>query len=490
MLGGFGFNLPALPTAKPSIATRQFHFESIPKKDLSKTIFIKEDLAKQTNNIIELINIDHLQEMFATKASTMAAPGAAAANQPQKKELVSLIDGKRSYNISLQLGSLRGLTYDDIRKAIISMDENVINESNIGTLKQIVPTAEELDQVLSYDGPKEDLAEPDKFFLVMTGIPSIVGRLESWEFKIKFMSMASAIRPDIENMIKACTQLKTSEKFKKLLTIVLAVGNFLNGKNKNRISYGFRLGSLLKLNDTKGSDGKTSLLQYIVDMVEKEHEDIADFIEDLSHVPSAARVIMTSMDEDISACKKSIKVLDKELQIADDAGLQGDRFTRVMSDFHERAKNVISTVDEKHEEMMTLLEEVAELFNESTTDLTKEPDKFFGTLNEFFTMWSQAHERNVARRLAEEKKEKQEKVKKMREQQLADRHNKLDTRQQIVAANKSKAEEMKAMVKKKAATEAASSNNLSVPKDDMKDGRGLVDARGKDLKNGDRKSVV
>lgn len=490
MFGGFGFNLPQLPSVVPKVATRQFHFEGIARKDLAQTIFIKENIAEKTNEIINTIDIDDLQEMFATKASTLsAAPGAPADNKPQKKELISLIDGKRSYNISLQLGSLRGLTYEDIRKAIIAMDETVINESNISTLKQIVPTAEELDQVLSYDGPKEDLAEPDKFFLVMNGIPSVLGRLESWEFKIKFMNMASAIRPDIENVTKACTQLKSSSKFKKLLTIVLAVGNFLNGKNKNRISYGFRLSSLLKLNDTRGSDGKTSLLQYIVDMISKNHQDIADFVEDLSFIPPAARVILTSMDEDISECKKSINRLEKELQIAEDAGIAGDKFVSVMKEFQEKAKNVIVTIDEKHADMMKLLEEVAILFNEDTKSLTKEPDEFFNTLNQFFVMWTQANEKNEAKRIAEEKKKKQEQVRKMREQQMAGRHQKLlDARQQIVAAKKSEVDEKKKMKRMKSdaldSTKNGGGGSASVAGDEMKDGRGVVDNLGKNLKNG------
>jgi len=41
----------------------------------------------------------------------------------RKKEPVSILDGKRAYGISLQLGSMRGMTYSDIKQAILTMNE-------------------------------------------------------------------------------------------------------------------------------------------------------------------------------------------------------------------------------------------------------------------------------------------------------------------------------------------------------------------------------
>ncbi len=58
--------------------------------------------------------------------------------------------------------------------------------------------------------------------------------------------------------IKKCTKLP------RLLEIILAVGNYLNGTGPRGGAYGFKLEVLTKLADTKTADNKSTLLHYIV----------------------------------------------------------------------------------------------------------------------------------------------------------------------------------------------------------------------------------
>ena len=61
-------------------------------------------------------------------------------------------------------------------------------------------------------------------------------------------------------------QLKPStNSFRKLLEIVLALGNFMNRGNRGNAS-GFKLNSLSKLQDTKAVDQKSSLVHYLVQL--------------------------------------------------------------------------------------------------------------------------------------------------------------------------------------------------------------------------------
>lgn len=46
---------------------------------------------------------------------------------------------------------------------------------------------------------------------------------------------------------------------------------------------------LFQLNSTKSVDHKTTLLHYIVDVIEKKHPDALNFAEELMHIDRAAR---------------------------------------------------------------------------------------------------------------------------------------------------------------------------------------------------------
>lgn len=447
----FGF-LPKLPVAKPTANTRQFHFEAIAKKDLKDSIFIKNKIADETNKMIKTLDTKELEDLFATKSKEESAVKDDGPKKPEKT-IVSLIDSKRSYNISLQLGSLRGLSYEDIRKAIIVMDEKVVNDGNIGTLKAIVPTQEEIDLVANYTG-EDELAEPDKFFKVMVGLVSIPERLEAWQFKMEFMGSISKVRPDIENIICACKELKESKRLLKFLTIVLTVGNFLNGKSANKQAWGFKLKTLLKLGDTKSGDGKTSLLQYISNVVDKSYPELADFYMELEHIPLCTKILVSGMDDDVNKCKKGIELVEKHIKTAEDANVQGDVFAGTMRDFIEKAKTAISAIDEKWVDMMKALEETAVLYNEEKKDITKEPDKFFDVVNSFLNSYKQASEKNKKAKEEKEKKEKAEAEKKRKEEEAAK--------------------------KKLAASSPAAKKDAPA----NQEGRGVVDQRGKGLKNG------
>lgn len=100
--------------------------------------------------------------------------------------------------------------------------------------------------------------------MVMKTIPNLKGRLESWVFKTKFNSDVASLRPDIESVIIAAKELKESKKFSEFLSVVLAIGNFLNAKGNKKDAYGFKLNSLHKLKETRSADGKQNLLTYLV----------------------------------------------------------------------------------------------------------------------------------------------------------------------------------------------------------------------------------
>lgn len=62
----------------------------------------------------------------------------------------------------------------------------------------------------------------------------------------------------------ACDKLRKSRLFLKLLEAVLKTGNRMNDGTYRGGAQAFRLDTLLKLSDVKGTDGKTTLLHFVV----------------------------------------------------------------------------------------------------------------------------------------------------------------------------------------------------------------------------------
>jgi hypothetical protein len=68
----------------------------------------------------------------------------------------------------------------------------------------------------------------------------------------------------LEVVRAACSELQGCAAFTKLLQAVLELGNHLNQGTQRGAAAGFRLDTLLKLADVKGTDRKTSLLHFVI----------------------------------------------------------------------------------------------------------------------------------------------------------------------------------------------------------------------------------
>lgn len=81
----------------------------------------------------------------------------------------------------------------------------------------------------------------------MSTVKMLRPRLNGILFKLTFDEHISNIRPDIIGVTLACEELKKSENFKRMLELVLLVGNFMNSGSRNAQSLGFNVSFLCKV---------------------------------------------------------------------------------------------------------------------------------------------------------------------------------------------------------------------------------------------------
>ena len=97
---------------------------------------------------------------------------------------------------------------------------------------------------------------------------------------------------DVFSIEKACDEISNSVRLRKLFGIVLNIGNRLNtaGPGQKRKAGAFSIKSLLKLNQAKAFDNKTTFLHYVVLVVRRNSEKLLDFKDDLPTVFKADKI--------------------------------------------------------------------------------------------------------------------------------------------------------------------------------------------------------
>lgn len=106
-------------------------------------------------------------------------------------------------------------------------------------------------------------------FLPNSRVPHYEQRLRSLHYKKRFQITLNEISPRITSVMEASREVSRSRRLRRLLEIVLALGNYMNRGARGNAS-GFRLASLNRLADTKSSAAKgTTLLHYLVQILEK-----------------------------------------------------------------------------------------------------------------------------------------------------------------------------------------------------------------------------
>lgn len=171
-------------------------------------------------------------------------------------------------------------------------------------------------------------------------------RLHNLNFKLTYADMVQDIKPDIVAGTAACEEVRNSQKFSKILELILLLGNYMNSGSKNEAAFGFEISYLTKLTNTKDSDNKQTLLHYLADLVEKRFPDALNFYDDLSHVDKASRVNMDGIQKSMRLMNSAVMNLETDLQNNKVPQCDDDKFSEVMSKFAAECRQQVDVLGE------------------------------------------------------------------------------------------------------------------------------------------------
>ena len=487
---------------KPSVALKPLHWDPLPlhshaSSNGEKTLWSELASDMSDSNDVES-HAPQLEALFAKRAPVIKKVEPTKISSRNEQPSINdakviphptstIIDLKRSNNIEIAIKRFR-LSWDQIRDSIIQVDWSILTQDRVETLVQCSPTSEEIKQIqATVEQFKKQGIQPEplageaktnhssteanigyaqfnfaeNFFYLLSTIPRCSTRLKLLLFVIRFPSQVSDVESSIRILASAASSVQSSRPLKQLMSVILTVGNYLNTGTNKGAAAGFKLTSLQLLEATKSNDGKSSLLDYIINHIddryvfekvrkqspaasdhpsesesERELENdprpshsravssslanpfsattIPGFLSDLSLVKDAAAVDFGHVEREIARMESNLKLVHIQLahapsSVASPSSTHGkkDCFHEVMKQFYTDALARFHSVEKELNQAVGLCKSLNAYFGESDSS-RMDVIAFFDTFARFIDSYTRSERRSREKREREAKKRQRE----------------------------------------------------------------------------------
>lgn len=127
-------------------------------------------------------------------------------------------------------------------------------------LREFLPTKEERSAIEEYikasssseemkEAAINDLCACEKYMLAMLNVDMADEKFECMLFKYQFDNKLKELMQGVTTLIDACDEVQKSDRLRKLMAMILMLGNQINTGGSGRIAHGFTLDALLKLDE-------------------------------------------------------------------------------------------------------------------------------------------------------------------------------------------------------------------------------------------------
>lgn len=397
---------PIINVDRPMVKNK-LHWEELRiPRNLSGSIWDTSTSAlPREKNIFEIINRHHFEELFCVEKATLASSlsvvsmnssedlvspeksknkGKSSGFRKQTPAKIYVLGLRRVNNVGISLARFyKRLSDDEIIDSIVLRRVNLMSLDDLLALKSAIPTAEERSSLLAFQGSKDSLGAVESFLLQAAREPDLDWMLEALIFERQFDSDVEVLAGKLTRIIDALNLIRNSESLQILLHAVLQLGNLVNyeygraGTSRAQAS-AFRLESLLRLQEVKSADNKTTLLTYLVTCLEDRHPDLLSLPVDFSTLSVVrnwdSQALLLQVGE---IATQFLRIRDPKIKqkhganetSSTSAGRLSD-FTEAQRTFLDRAAASLERLGSLAEEMRTALSKTLQYFGEPPKELT------------------------------------------------------------------------------------------------------------------------
>ena len=263
-----GSNTASVAKAVNNRKTIAFHWttSNLAPELLERSIFgLKKRKLSSINP--EEADIKKLEELFQKRDNSKTGKIKTGTQvDASGNDMAKILDITRANNIAISLKAFNDFTFRSLAETINDLDpDSKIVGERVQFIPSLLPTPKEVQAIKKYNGDDDKLITAELFFRQLVSIKRI-------EDKVKVMQTMSTFEEHIEEacagfntLQEVCSQVMESEKLIAVLEMVLNIGNLMNAGTLDGGVEAFKFESLSRLSQTKSADGKTTVLDYIVE---------------------------------------------------------------------------------------------------------------------------------------------------------------------------------------------------------------------------------
>lgn len=389
----FNSGLAAVKIKKP-IKTKfrmpVFNWVALKPNQINGTVFNEID----DERILENLNVDEFEEIFKTKAQGPAIDVSSSKQKaaPKGSNKVTLLEANRAKNLAITLRKA-GKTAEEICRAIQQFDLKTLPVDFVECLMRFMPTEAEVKVLRQYERekkPLENISDEDRFMMQFSKIERLMQKMTIMAFIGNFNESIQMLTPQLHAIIAASVSIKSSQKLKKILEIILALGNYMNSSKRGAV-YGFKLQSLDLLLDTKSTDRKQTLLHYISNVVREKYSQVALFFNELHYVEKAAAVSLENVLLDVKELQRGMDLAKREYTMHD--------HNVMLKEFIQNNEGRLKKLQDDAKISQDAFDDAVKYFGENPK--TTPPSVFFPVFVRFVRAYKLADEENEQRKRQE-----------------------------------------------------------------------------------------
>ncbi|KAG8446992.1 hypothetical protein GDO86_014438 [Hymenochirus boettgeri] len=343
------------------------------------------------------VDYHELENLFSkTAVKERKKPISDTITKTKTKQVIKLLSNKRSQAVGILMSSLH-LDMKDIQHAVLRMDYSVVDLETLQALYENRAVSEEQEKIEKHVKASKNkehskpLDKPEQFLYELTTIPNFTERVFCILLHSTISENINSIHRKLELLQKVSQTLREGPAVLRVLGLVLAFGNYMNGGNRTRgQADGFALDILPKLKDVKSNDNSRNLLSYIVSYYLRHFDENAGKEECVFTLPEPQDLFQVSQMK-FEDFQKDLRKIKKDLQACDTeaAKVYQKSLEEHLQPFKENMEEFLCKAKSEHEEAETFLAEVHSKFLETSTYFCVKPklgEKEVSP-NSFFTIW-------------------------------------------------------------------------------------------------------
>ncbi|CAE7882828.1 FH4 [Symbiodinium microadriaticum] len=298
-------------------------------------------------------------------------PDAAGKDQKEarKKTVAQCLPPKKSQAVEIFLNGC-GVNIDHVRRCVLDLDAE-----NLSKVIELYPKGDELQELMDFKKDNDPTVLPwaraEEFLIQLMDISDFKVRAECCLTRGMFSSECDEVERDLTTLHAALTDTCKCENLRKIFTVIMQIGNYLNHGTNKGAQRGFTLDTLPLLSRVEGFEGKAySLLRFIMDEVDVDVK--AGAMLELKFCEEASKLDFDESVRRLSEMQKQLAILEEALGPPGDGEGEGkekpsrfgEHFEAEMRSFLTDAKLRVSKLQQQSDEVQELSKTSCDLFAE------------------------------------------------------------------------------------------------------------------------------